>query len=356
MKAKSTLLVFSIVFFSFILLGTGDVYAQKSRSQSGGFLKSKSLYPGSQKSNGAWGFLGGVGWASYFGELCNTGDCFATPRPQLGFGIKYRFNTFFSVRGVVHGYRIVGSDAEFGNGAHPDRNLSFRSDNIEGSINVVFDLIPVSKFYEIYANRRFFGVYVFGGVGMTYLDPRTEITQAEISKYDLGGEYDAGDYVRLTPLETEGESYSNFAVIFPAGIGFRYKLGRFSDLTLEYGHRFMLTDRLDDVSADQYAYNERVNETDPILNNPEDNPVAREELLQTLSTDEKLRLALSDRRSEGERGSSQIRGNPSSNDGYYILTIKYEWTLDPSDPLLKRRFQMGQKRKMKRKTRRPTLR
>lgn len=296
------------------LWSTADVYGQRrpKKRRGQGLNLSKSLYPGNVKSGGTWAFLGGIGWASYFGELCETGDCFQSPRPQLGFGVKYRANTYLSFRSLFHYYRIVGSDAEFGDESRIPRNLSFYSNNFEVTGTVIVDFIPISKYYEVYANRRDFGVFGFIGGGFSYFNPQADYQ---------------GESISLRELETEGVSYGPVTWVMPIGIGVRYKIGRFSDITAEIGHRFTGTDRLDDVSSEDYKDPESFEDAQ-----------ARE-------------LAFRGDELGYQYRENYIRGNPDANDGYYILSIKYEWTLDHHDPVMKRK--MNFRKKKRRRSRKP---
>ena len=58
-----------------------------------------------------------------------------------------------------------------------------------------------------------------------------------------------GEEFNLWEVETEGISYSRFAIAFPFGIGVKYSLTNTIGLTLEWGMRKTTTDYLDDVST-----------------------------------------------------------------------------------------------------------
>jgi hypothetical protein len=85
-----------------------------------------------------------------------------------------------------------------------------------------------------------FAPYVFGGVAVFHFNPKAELN---------------GTSYALQPLHTEDpERYGLIQPAFPYGVGIKYSLGNFWNLSLEVGQRKLLTDYLDDVS-DHYASN-----------------------------------------------------------------------------------------------------
>jgi hypothetical protein len=114
----------------------------------------------------------------------------------------------------------------------------------------------------------------------------------------------------LQPLQTEGVAYSRTQFVLPYGLGIRLKAGPFFNLAIEGGYRMTFTDYLDDVST---VHQDKSTWTDPV------------------------RVALSDR--GGEVGydpvvPGHIRGNPKTNDGYFLMNVKIEYYL-PTNFLFK---------------------
>ena len=69
---------------------------------------------------------------------------------------------------------------------------------------------------------------------------------------------EAGTWVNLKPLGTEGQmsdkynfdTYNNFQLAVPGGIGVNYRMGRNIDLSFQIGLRYLFFDYIDDISGD----------------------------------------------------------------------------------------------------------
>jgi len=229
--------------------------------------------------------VGGIGTSSYQGELTNTRDVYKA-KPSLSAGLQYYLNNQISLRAEADWFQFKGDDAkapiESGRQA---RNLSFKSDNFEVNFTGHISLLPQGRrFYQ----RPKINLYGFAGIGLLYFNPKTEYL---------------GETYALQPLKTELVDYSRFAFVVPFGLGAKFKMGPFFNLSIEGGLRKTFTDYIDDVSTvhvDAAAF------TDPIA------------------------AALSDRGPEvgakkAEPGS--IRGNPDTDDWYFILSAKVEYYL-----------------------------
>ena len=108
--------------------------------------------------------------------------------------------------------------------------------------------------------------------------------------------------MQLAPLKTELVAYSRFTPVIPMGLGMRFKVGPFMNLSFEGGYRTTFTDYLDDVST--------VHHTSGFAD-----PIA---------------LALSDRRPEiglPVAADGSKRGNPATNDAYFLFNAKIEYYL-----------------------------
>ncbi len=241
-----------------------------------------------QKS-GQLTFYAGTGIAKYFGELSNDrslGDL----NPHLTFGLSIPLKKKLFLRPELSYYRISAADAELPEGDfRRTRNLSFRSNNIEMSVFVV---------YGLYGNNANLKPYIMGGAGVTYFNPQAQLD---------------GIWHQLQPLFTEGIDYDKFILVLPAGGGVGYQINPQMELAAEISYRFTLTDYLDDVSMN---YRNPSSFADPIA------------------------AALADRRPEigleKAPGGSQ-RGNSESNDGYLFLGVKIFYQLAGQGPLRRKR-------------------
>lgn len=229
-------------------------------------------------------FSGGTGTSTYFGELSNPGDYFDA-KPNINVGLSYFVAPQISVRAEASWFQLAGSDAKAGDPSRAPRNLSFVSDNFEVNMTGALHLFPLgNRYYQ----RPVFNAYGFVGFGLMRMNPRAELNGVKYA---------------LQPLQTEGVSYSRTQPVIPYGLGVRLKAGPFFNLAIEGGYRLTFTDYLDDVST---VHQDKSTWTDPV------------------------RVALSDR--GGEVGydplpAGYIRGNPKTNDGYFLMNVKIEYYL-----------------------------
>lgn len=233
---------------------------------------------------------GTAGLSSYFGELTNPGDYFDT-KLNFGTGLEYNAYDRFAVRGGVQWFRIGGSDIE----ADPDfeqgrgaRNLSFKSDNLEIMLGGAIYLFSNDASFT---KRKIINPYVFGGAALVFFNPKAELDGISHS---------------LRPLKTEGVSYGRTAMAFPLGFGVKLKATNYFDISIEGAYRFTNTDYLDDVSTVYLDSSEYISD---------------------------LARQLGDRK--GELGftpskKGNVRGNPESNDGYFIMTAKLAFYIPTS--------------------------
>jgi hypothetical protein len=230
----------------------------------------------------------GTGTAIYKGEMVNPGD-FGTTRPNVALGAEYYLNSRISARAQLTYFQLKGDDRQADDDRW-ERNLHFRSGNIELSVMGAINLMPMGlRFYQ----RSAFNLHAFAGIGVLYFNPKT---------YDNVTD----EWVALQPLQTEGKKYSRIQPVIPVGIGARIKLDPFFNILIEGGYRFTFTDYLDDVSIRRYP-----------------NP-------NILKSEQARRL--SDRRPEIDTQPSRpqevgVRGNPKEKDGYLILNVTLQYYL-----------------------------
>lgn len=231
-------------------------------------------------------FVGGTGTSTYFGELSNDGD-YLQAKLNLNVGLQYYFTNRIGVRADITWFQLTGSDAKADSEGRRVRNLSFSSNNYEISGVGMVSLYPQGRsFYQ----RPAFNLYGFIGVGLCYFNPTADYK---------------GKTYALAPLQTELVSYSRVTPVIPMGLGVRFKMGPFVNLSFEGGFRQTFTDYLDDVSTVHYDASKFTN------------PIA---------------AALSDRGVEltppyGPSTEGSIRGNPKTNDSYMLFNAKIEYYL-----------------------------
>ncbi len=227
----------------------------------------------------------GTGTATYKGEMVNPGD-FGRLRPNVAFGAEYYMNSRLSLRAELTYFQLRGSDKDADDDRW-ERNLSFKSGNVELSVMGAINLSPMGiRFYQ----RSALNFHAFAGIGVLYFNPKAELN---------------GKTYALQPLQTEGKKYSRFQPVIPVGLGARIRLDPFFNILVEGGFRFTFTDYLDDASSERYP-----------------NPA-------TLKSP--LSVQLSDRRAEIETKPDNYqvgkRGNPKENDGYFISNVTLQYYL-----------------------------
>ncbi len=228
----------------------------------------------------------GSGIAYYKGDLVNPGEA-GIIKPNITIGAEYFINERISVRPQFTWFQTEGDDSK-ANDDRQERNLSFRSGNIEFSAIGAVSLIPVPmRYYQ----RPRVNLHGFAGIGLVYFNPKTELD---------------GEKYALHKFKTEGVSYGRIQPVIPVGLGARITLNPYFNLLIEGGYRFSFTDYLDDVSRKRYL-------------GPE-------------AFETELAYRLSDRRPEVDTQPSRptevgVRGNPDNNDGYFIMNIsvQYYW-------------------------------
>lgn len=181
-----------------------------------------------------WSISASAGPTQYFGELYSFWKYAEGVQPEwnANFSVNYIFGTHLKARLEGTYYKISGSDLPSDPKAmRVPRNLHFRASNIEVAATVEYYWFPV-KVNNI--TRNLWNPYAFVGIGVTTNNPQAELN---------------GDWVDLRPLQLENNPYNDKIVVFPMGLGLKYKLNVYMDLKVEGNYRFTMTDYLDDVSA-----------------------------------------------------------------------------------------------------------
>jgi len=218
--------------------------------------------------------------------------------PGVGVFIRYNQSSHLAFRGNISYSGVSGADSLSSSQSKKYRNLSFRSTVLEFSGQVEYNFISFGN----EADDHNFTPYVFAGLGIFRFNPQA---------------YYQGEWYDLQPLGTEGqglvaypnrERYAQTSVCVPVGAGLKFRLSDYWRLGIEYGHRFIFTDYLDDVSKTH---------VDPELVRVNNGPVA---------------AALADRTGEVLPGGKKIvgtnRGNDQSNDAYFFFGFTLSYLFD----------------------------
>lgn len=176
--------------------------------------------------NKEYGFS--LGASEYFGDL-NDNYGFRMIMPAAGAFMRIHINPFIAMR-ITGNVTRVGYDDKFSNNYYNKRrNLNFKSDIAEATLQAEFNFF---RFFTGEQHSRF-TPYLTGGIGAFYYNPYTTYK---------------GTKYYLSPLATEGQSYSNLAICFPIGAGIKYWIKPGVNFGVEIANRLTLTDYIDDVS------------------------------------------------------------------------------------------------------------
>jgi Domain of unknown function (DUF6089) len=181
-------------------------------------------------------FLGG---SYYIGDLNPNGHFSPFTKPAAGFLFRHNFNPRFAARvNALYG-NIEAHDSYSKSAYQRQRNLSFKSQVIELSVQGEFNF----QNYEIGKDKTMLSPYIFLGLGAFYFNPQTM------------------DGTDLQPLRTEGEGlpggsmkrkYHRIQVSVPMGIGVKAVFAKGIGIGFEWGMRKTFTDYLDDCSKKYY--------------------------------------------------------------------------------------------------------
>lgn len=239
-----------------------DSFAQFNRKLIKKNNKAVSKYRGKKGGFGRKNVYSGVGFSinalNYFGDLAPTPSTFSTDisftAPSFGLSLFHRFGPRYTLQVQYLYASLKGSDQESAskdneNKFRYQRNMSFRNRIHELSAVAYFDLFENQA---TYISRVGWTPYAYIGLAAFYQNP-----QAQAPTNDLRGSAlaEAGQWVDLQPLKTEGNSYSLIQFAVPFGAGARFRINEVFDLWADIGFRYTFTDYLDDVSSNYVDLN-----------------------------------------------------------------------------------------------------
>lgn len=230
-----------------------------------------------RKYQGIVEVIGGAGVTYYMGDLRQSTFKNLGLGPNIGAGLTYRLLNRVCLRSELRFYNVGGS--QIGN-TNSNNSLSFRTTSADAYVGAQLELFR-------YTDKMPLNVYLFGGVGLTYLNPHTTLD---------------GKNYSLAPYQTEGLKYSRVVLASPAGLGIMYQFDEQLKIGIEVSSTYINSDYFDDVSDKYVAF-------------PDQNSIA---------------ARLADRKPEFGFIPSvpgDVRGNPTNKDLYIILALKANYTL-----------------------------
>lgn len=222
----------------------------------------------------------GLGTAGYYGDLQHQ---LIIPFPAASVELSHKLGPQVKVRETLSYFFLRAKDSNQKQQDLKDRNLSFKSANLEFSLTFELLFLPIYS----YRGRPKVNPFIFGGIGAVTVNPRTSLN---------------GKAHNLRKYRTEGKTYSGIALAIPFGVGIEFAIARYVTFISEFGYRATTTDYLDDVSS----------------------------VYTDLSPNDGIRFQLADRAPEmgmKPKKAGMIRGNPDVKDGYAILSFKLQYNL-----------------------------
>jgi len=229
------------------------------------------------------GALAGV--SVYVGDI-NPTYSLKTPGPSLAVIGRYNFNTRTSIRMDIAAGRLVGKDQLSENPFQKARNLSFRTDYIDSSIDLEFNFFP----YVHGSRNQYFTPYIFGGLAFVYYNPKAKLDGTWYGLRDMG-----------TEGQAIGDEYAQISPALSYGIGVKMDFNYEWSLNVELSARQMFSDYIDDVSTTYPDMNELA---------------ARRGDIAPLLSDRSGELGIEPIGAEGRQ-----RGVSGDKDSYYSLRV-----------------------------------
>lgn len=313
----------SLVVLTLLFATNVEETQAQGRGRSFNFKKKKGRSKGQKqyilrryKKSRHWIFSPALNASHYFGDLSPTTAMTSTElsftRPQLAFGLRYKYHPRFSMRFELGWHRLLGDDntsaspTDLANGIfRARRNLHFRNDIVEFTGLWVIDFKQNENPYFKREPRRIYP-YVGIGFGLIYHSPRAVSPITE-------------QWIALQPLQTEGKSYSLIQPVIPLAIGGRIRISQRLDFVGEIGLRLSLTDYLDDVSG--YYQSDEVLGNDPLRIAMADR--MREDV--SLFDGAQRTVNINDIPVIVKNGEAEKRGNPANLDNYIVYGFRLNY-------------------------------
>lgn len=173
-----------------------------------------------------------LGGAYYYGDVVNELEP-TTMRAAVGGFLRYRLGTRFAIKAYGGFNKVSGDDQLSESKWQKERNWTFETNILEGSLLLEWNLIEDRNRGRRFANP--FIPYLFGGVGMFNFTPKSDYN---------------GELQSLAPLQLSGVAYTRDAICVPFGFGARYYIARKFQIGLELGVRYTNTSYIDDIAPD----------------------------------------------------------------------------------------------------------
>ena len=202
---------------------------------------------------GATQFLGDLGGLDRIGTDYSLADIDWRSTGVGGMlGYRYRFHPYWATTTSLNIGLLKGDDALTNEIIRNSRNLHFRSIIIELHQRleiIVFANEKLGNRYNLSRHSKKMGdhnsqFYLFGGVGISYFNPKAELNDK---------------WIKLRPLSTEGQGFPDgprktlpVTLTIPFGLGYRWGLNRMWRMGIEATYVKTFSDYIDDVHGSYY--------------------------------------------------------------------------------------------------------
>lgn len=181
-----------------------------------------------------------AGLSNYHGDLQPNSFTLNYAKPAAILSFKYEIKNNLYLRVGAGMGSLEGSD-QSNKDELKKRNLSFKTSLFEFNVGAEYRFVRENLGYT---------PYVFAGAGIFSFKPYTTYHDQKVFLQPLGTE---GQGLAQYPQK---KPYKLTQFCLPLGIGIKWPLNQSIDLGVEFGHRKLFTDYIDDVSdtyADQQA-------------------------------------------------------------------------------------------------------
>jgi hypothetical protein len=255
----------SIVFMSSDAVAQFNRKSIKKNNKRISNFKGRKSHFDKTKIYSALGFS--VNALNYYGDIAPRPSKVSTDisftRPAFGVSFSHRFGPRYTLQAQFMYGTLKGSDNQsadkndLNNAVYRyKRNLSFRNRIKELSVVAMFDLFQNEN---TYISRVPWTPYAYLGVAALLSNPEAQAPATDLTGAALA---EAGDWVKLRPLGTEGQystlnptdansgikPYKSIQIAIPFGFGARFRINEVMDVWADIGFRYTFTDYLDDVS------------------------------------------------------------------------------------------------------------
>ena len=266
---------------------------------------------------GATNYVGEIGYAETSRDYLDIS--LQTTNFLVGGFYRYSFTQNIAAKIQINYLRLSGADSLSDNPARYGRNLSFRTDVVEIAATGEYNFFVMNDLNRRSKSRVDFKSYVFAGVGAAFFYPYAQYNDR---------------WYYLRPLQTEGteNAYDEMTIAVPFGFGANLTFNKKIRLGVEASYRFTFTASLDDVSTDYAADTELPFEESKIFAQRSDEVYESGKLIDGMLHPNYY----------GYNGSNPdggaIRGNPESDDGYFLLQFNLSFVIESGNNFYRSRY------------------